>query len=42
MVHAATQVENDMGSGVGIFSYCKDKEDGVFLCYITSQLTKHK
>ena len=30
MVHAATQVENDMGSGVGIFSYCKDKEKNMF------------
>ena len=30
MVNAATQVKNNMGSGVEIFSYCKDKEKNMF------------
>ena len=30
MVNAATQAKNNMGSGVEIFSYCKDKEKNMF------------
>ena len=30
VINAATQVKNNMGSGVEIFSYCKDKEKNMF------------
>ena len=47
MVHAATQVENNMGSEVEVISCSKDKVkkrvlDGVLLRQITSQLTNQK